>query len=86
MLQSLRVDTRITKVKESSMIPGDLNNTFQIIFGSGEVDQRPYRDSAKLLQEHIEIIAESRKMIKEGKTITWKEFLTKNEGRKKRRI
>lgn len=40
-----------------------------------------FKDKAKLLVEHMEIIAESRSLIKQGKTITWKEL--KNEAKKR---
>ena len=81
-MQQLQTD--IPTTEKSSTIPKSVSNTFVIRLEEKTIDQRPYRDSARILQEHIEIVAESRKMISAGKTIEWKEFLTKHERHKKR--
>lgn len=47
-------------------------------FKEGVVEENIFmklHDVAKILAEHIDIISESRELIKKGETITWKELL-----------
>lgn len=83
-MQQSQSQTNTPRVQKTSTIPKDIGNTFVIKLSPKAFDQRPYKDSAKILQEHIEIVAESRKMVSEGKTVEWEEFLIKHEGSKKR--
>ena len=41
-------------------------------------------ENAKILAEHMEIVAESRELISKGKTSTWEQFIKSNESKKKR--
>lgn len=41
------------------------------------------KNIAQLLVAHADIVAESRNLIKQGKIITWDEYLSKNKGKAK---
>lgn len=45
--------------------------------GMGEGIFMKIHDVAKVLAEHIDIISESRELVRRGETITWEELLTK---------
>lgn len=47
------------------------------------MDKKDLTKSFITLAEHISIITESRKLIKEGKTLTWEEFEKEDEQKRK---
>jgi len=63
--------TSIPKDQSTAVIPKEYTvnfslNSFPIVSN--------FKEEAKLLAEHMEIVAESRSLIKQGKTITWEEL------------
>jgi hypothetical protein len=65
----------IPKVKASKITPKGLSVRF--IISSSSKTSKNY-NAAKVLAEHIDIIAESRSLITKGETITWEEMLSSN--------
>lgn len=79
---SYQPQTKIPIV-ESVVVPNDYN--VQFIIGPLEKTSENY-ENAKILAEHAEIVAESRKLISKGKISTWEQFTKSNESSKKRRV
>ena len=73
--------THIPKTKSTSTVPR--NYTVEFIIEPTEKNIRNY-ETAKLLAEHINIIAESRKTISKGEAITWEEFQQQNVTQRKK--
>lgn len=67
-------ETPLPKIELSSVIPKGHGTTFIITFGKKEYAGGEFLQPAKILAEHIDIIAESRRIIEEGKTVAWEEF------------
>lgn len=83
-MQIFYQQTSLPRIKQSSLIPKGHDATFDITFERKEFVSGEFYYPAKMLIEHIDIIIESRKFIKEGKTIAWEEFY-KNHAPKRRK-
>jgi len=78
-MQTLQYNqTSIPKAQSTTVIPKEYTVKFLPIPFPNVSN---FKEEAKLLAEHIEVIAESRSLIKQGKTMTWEEF--KNEAKKR---
>ncbi|MBI2613806.1 MAG: hypothetical protein HYW62_03460 [Candidatus Levybacteria bacterium] len=72
--------TKIPIVK-SLVAPNDYSVQFIIV--PLEKTSENY-ENAKILAEHMEIVAESRELISKGRISTWEQFIKANESKKKR--
>lgn len=72
------------KPKKSSVIPSNYSQTFVINFTRDVIGKNEFNNQAKILAEQIETIEESRKLIREGQTMTWNEFRKVHEARRRK--
>lgn len=78
-MQTLQyTQTSIPKAQSTTVIPKEYTVKFSLNPFPRVSD---FKQEAILLAEHMKIIAESRSLIKQGKTITWEEL--KNEQKKR---
>ena len=70
--------TSIPKAQLTTVIPKEYTVKF-LLTPFPKVSN--FKEEAKLLAKHMEIIPESRSLIKQGKTMTWEEL--KNEAKKR---
>lgn len=78
--------TQQPKVKLSSIVPKKYGTTFIITFEKKPIDLREFRYQAEVLAEHMDIVAESRRIINAGKTMIWEEFYKTHASNRDKRI
>lgn len=63
---------KMPSVKQTAVVPSDFHVQFTIT-PFPKISEN-YKETVRLLVEHMDIVAESRKLIAEGKTIKWEDF------------
>lgn len=67
------------KTRITSVAPRYSSQQFIIKFTQAYTGQSQFRDVAKILNEHIDIVEESRKLIQKKKVTSWTDFQKTHE-------